>query len=699
VLELFLSIPLSILILAACHEAGRLLLRIFGIENPFELNLDNALVRFASGFIMIGFLLAFLGLIFLLRIPILWVLFVALVLSAFTQGRKSLVESMSGFGELWKGSRKVPINAILFAVVVIALAMDFILTCVPTTAWDALTYHYPMPAIWLRAGGFIERMDICYSELPHGSEMLFGWAFGLGGLNSANTGIGHLAANHLTWATGFLSILAIISITRRFSKAVESGTTWDSWTPGLLAAVAYLSLPIVFVEEMEGGYIENFLVFFSIAMLICLLQFRNTKDSRMITVIGILAGGLLASKHTSLFIDATVLVILIVWLRNEKLPALWKSLGVAILLALVFPLPWYIKSFLHTGDPAWPFVYQAMGMGDGLPEIMYWSNPNVQRSIGGFVTYIFRLSWDESLTQFSFRLLTWYFLPLMPFAIWWSIKKGNGRVVGLVAWILILLIYLLAPGEPRYMLAAWGLYAGLGAWGLFTLVSRAPNWIKVILPILLILPVAFSLVDRTQELNNRVPTILGIASVDDYFEKSLDIWPLVKYINQETGPADGVILVEPRNFYIQRPYIIWYPFPTPETVDWSEEFNESFIERKYDGEYKYLLLTYGPNYRALAITMYAHKYIVRSFFADVPEWVGKMASYAERDSRYINSRFTLEESGPYTRWHDYDLLSMQRLMYSTQYWPDNPVLSDRAGRLYDITIVIDTDRIEEDAVE
>ncbi len=703
-LELFISIPLAILIIVACHEAGRLLLRIFGIENPFESRLDDVLVKIASGFILIGFLMAFLGLTFLMRTPILWLLFIALVASAFFQGRRALATSLSGFGEPWRESRKVPFNAVLFAVVIIALAMDFLLTCVPTTAWDALTYHYPMPAIWLRAGGFIERLDICYSELPHGSEMLFGWAFALGGLNSANLGIGHLAANHVTWFAGLFSILAIISITRRFSKPVEAGSFWDSWTPGLVAAVAYLSLPIVYVEEMEGGYIENFLVFFSIVMLICLLHFKENKDGRFITVIGILAGGLLASKHTSLFLNAIVLVILVVWLAGSKQKELWKALGIAVLLALLFPLPWYIKSFMHTGDPMWPFVYQALGIGDGLPEIMYWSNPNVERSVTGFITYIPRLTLDVSLTQFSFRLLSWYFVPLIPLTIWWSVRKGNGRTIGLITWVLILLIYLLAPGEPRYMLAAWGLYAGLGAWGLFRLFARAPWVLKIVLPMLLILPIGFSLVDRTQELNNRVPTIIGAASVEDYFEKSLDIWPLVKYINEETGPADGgpadgVILVEPRIFYIQRPYIIWYPFPTPETADWNLKFDEVLDANKEHGMYKYLLLTYGPNYRALAITQGASFSFESAFFEDIPEWVCRLAYYNEPGSILNNGNFFLLLPESDERDLDFDVNSMHWIKYGALNWFGDPIISDRTGRLYDITGYPDVTQTEEDVVE
>jgi len=637
--ELLLSIPLALLILLACHEVGRLVLWLLKLDDPLGNSTDNALLKFASGYIAIGFILSIFGHLHLFRSGAMWVLVLLFAGTSFlcSVRRKSLLETWDGIKSFGKNAMGTSLNKLLLIVLLLALLMDFVLTCVPTTAWDALTYHYPMPAIWLRAGYFVERLDICYSELPFGSEMMFALAFGLGGLNEANTGVGHLAANHLTWLTGLFAVVALVSITRRLGNSgSENIGVWDCWTPGLVAAVAFMSLPIVFVEEMEGGYIENFLVFFTLLMLTALLHYRDNRNPKLIIAIGVIAGGLLASKHTSLFVDVIALVGLIVWLIRDKKEGHVNFLWLAGFIAILIAMPWYMKSAMHTSDPAWPFFtaleipYQKLHQ--PTPDIMYWSNPNVERSVLGFLGYIPRLSWDESLTQFKFRLLSWYFLPLLPFTIYWSFVKGKNRFIALTTWILILLIYLLAPGEPRYMLAAWGLYAALGAWGLFTFFNRFPWVIKFVLPILLLLPIGNSLVERSVEVNKRIPTIIGTASVEDYFEKSLDIWPLVNYINTETEPDEKVLMVEPRIFYIQRPYKIWYPFATPDGININGRYIDK-RERLQNLDFSHLMLTLGPNYRAIGlfntfIHLEGHPDGLRDEIF-IPQWIYDKAAYTE----------------------------------------------------------------------
>lgn len=662
--ELFLSIPLALVILLACHEAGRLTLWLTRSENPLGNPLDNALLKFAFGYIVIGFILSLFGHFHIYKPGPMWVLLILFALTSFVCSvrRKSLGETWDGIKSFSLDSRKTLINSLFFAVLILALAMDFILTCTPTTAWDSLTYHYPMPAIYLRAGYFIPRLDICYSELPFGSEMLFGWAFGLGGLRPDNTGIGHLAANHLTWFTGLFAIVSLVSITRRFAEKLPDNANgiWDRWTPGLVAGLALMSLPIMFIEEMEGGYIENFLVFFTLVMFTALLHYRETRDPKLILAIGILAGGLLASKHTSLFVDIIALLALMVWIPGSRVAKHWLYLLGAMGLAILIPMPWYLKSFMHTGDFAYPFVTQILHPDAKVPDIMYWSNPNVERSFQGFAKYIERISLDESLTQFKFRLLSWYFLPMLPFTYYILFIKGRIPFIWFTAWILIAIIYLLAPGEPRYMLVAWGFYAALGAWGLLVLFTRIPWSVKYILPLLLILPIGFSFIERSQEVNKRVPTIIGIASVDEYFEKSLDIWPLIKYINTETEPDDGVILVEPRIFYVQRPYKVWYPYETQV----SEEIDlptKNRLESWKTLGFKYLMLTYGPNYRALAL--YGPDMVKeRGLFSiiDLPDWVPLRAKYVEKVmSGIVNNDLVVRPDLGYAdRRLQYDVLSI-----------------------------------------
>jgi 4-amino-4-deoxy-L-arabinose transferase-like glycosyltransferase len=659
--------------------------------------LDLALLRVSSGFVILSFVATILAWIHLLIAPILWGLVIALVISGFVFGKSDLKVTLNALLKTWNRARALPLNAILTAVVALALLMDLLLTFVPTTAWDSLTYHYTLPALWLKARGFVALPGNCYSELPCGSEMIFAIAFALGGLKPDHTGAGALAANHLTWLAGFFSCIAFISISRKLGSAKSEGGAkaplWDQWTPGLIAAIAFLSLPIVYVEEMEGGYIENFLVFYTLALLIALLAYKENGEIGLIPIIGILAGGQLASKHTGIFIDILVLIILVVWIIRSKANAsAWLKLLLAAMISVIIPLPWYLKSLMNTGDPAYPFLTHVLHPQTLLPDIMYWSNPNVERSLWGFITYTWRLSWDVSLTQFDFRLLTWFFLPLLPFAVVWSIAPPRARVVGLVTWVQILLIYIFAPGEPRYMLAAWGLYAALGAWALMVLSEKAKSFSAIVLPVILLIPVAFSLVSRTGEINKRVPTIIGAATVGTYFNESLDIEPLIDYINTETPPDSGVVMVEPRVLYIQRPYETWYPFPTAPTADWPYLEPDELASFWLRDGMRYVVITYGPNYRALTLNYLdilsrGESSYGADFFFNLPDWVLKRASYAESVlSIQDGSELEIENNWKSIRESDnFDIHSIRRLMTLEQMGLIEPVYVDpRAGVVFRI---------------
>lgn len=688
--ELLISIPVAFIIIIACHEAGRLTLRIVSKSQlPLE-PLDLSLATLAAGYVSLEFIIALLGHLHLLKYSIFWSLMAVLLLSALIFGKGSLKVTRQAFISLLNDHKQLPLNLMLFSLILLALFMDFMLTCTPTTAWDALTAHYPLPLIWLKAGGFVPVPDICYSEYPMASEMLFLLAFGLGSIPPSSTGAGALAANHITWFTGLLGIFSFLSLSLKIapSSAIHSGRfLWDKHTPGLITACAFLSLPIVYIEEMEGGFIENFLIFLSITMLSLLLNFKQERRFTLLIVIGILAGGLLASKHSSLFITTVILLILIVWnlrIKDANGAYRWGMLGLAFIIALIPPSIWYIKSFLHTGDPAYPFISSLLNPDAPLPDIMYWSNPNVNRTLTGFLFYIPSLTWDESLVQHKFRLLSPYFIILMPFSLWWSISRPGARTIGLITWILILVIYILAPGEPRYILDAWVLFASLGACGLLSFIQN-PTWLaSCMLAILLAIPITSSLVDRTKEINNRIPTILGISSIETYMAKSFDIFPLISYVNNAAGRDQGVIMVDPRIQYVEKPYKILYPFPTEPTAHWLTLPDEELVAEWKSANLEYLLISYGANYRAIALILTEiaandnlkgkPSYELANQILDQAPWIVVRASYAEPtlnaflvDINHTNAK--KEITGRSDRLSHFDCVFIKRILslYEKEY--------------------------------
>jgi hypothetical protein len=182
------------------------------------------------------------------------------------------------------------------------------------------------------------------------------------------------------------------------------------------------------------------------------------------------------------------------------------------------------------------------------------------------------------------------------------------------------------------MLDAWAIFAAIGAWGLMYTAELNPKIGLAVLPVLLSMPIAFSMIDRTHELNRRLPAIVGAESRWEYLESSLDIAPLIDYVNDNTPNGERVIMVEPRILYLDREYRIWYPFSTPPTWYWPM-WSPSDLAREWQRDgVKYLLLSYGPNYRALALVR-ANRLrtggYLPDFIRNLPDWALLRASYAE----------------------------------------------------------------------
>ena len=210
-MEILLSIPVALLILMGCLEAGRLVLKIFRFQEIFE-SLASTIIKLAVGLVAVELAITALSFAHLLNPPALWVLFVALLISSLTLGRRDLCASCTSIADTVRSFFASPLNSVLASIILVALAMDLIVTFTPTTAWDALTAHYAIPFQWLKAGGFVPLPEFTFHELPAATEMLFASAFGLGGIGPDRAGAGVLAANHLTWAAGVFIVLSLVAI-------------------------------------------------------------------------------------------------------------------------------------------------------------------------------------------------------------------------------------------------------------------------------------------------------------------------------------------------------------------------------------------------------------------------------------------------------------------------------------------------------
>ncbi len=224
-----------------------------------------------------------------------------------------------------------------------------------TLEWDTLSYHFAVPKTWLRAG------RIFFVPYDHHSNFPFTMQLGYMAMLSAGS---EAAAKWLHTLSGLALAVSVYATTRRLLP--------DSKFAPLVAVGTLLSTPMVF-WEMTVAYVDIATTLFTWMSLSILLVLVKTEGEtsptqperlRMLILSGVLMGCALGTKMTVLLFWGMILVGMLAYgfiIRKTQIPtaighaSLWGSLG------LIVGSPWYIKTFLYTGNPVYPYFYQIFG--------------------------------------------------------------------------------------------------------------------------------------------------------------------------------------------------------------------------------------------------------------------------------------------------------------------------------------------------
>src|SRR6185295_598011 len=339
---------LPLLALAAtAYVLGRLATRRLG----FSGRLEQGAVSVILGLALAAHLLLLLGFVGLLR-PLPVLLLTAAIHAA----------GWRVWREVWGELRGISVPGWLWPALLLALAPLVLLALYPPTAFDATMYHLPFARAFAESGGVPYLVDRRFPVFPQANEILFA-AVMLFGSGSAAQGVQLLAA--------LLTALLLVAWGRRAFPSHEAA--------GWLAAAVFLGNPIV-VHLAGPAYIEPGLTRFVAAALYALDRWRETQ-ARGWLALGALFGATAADvKYLGLyFLGAAALTVLVAGGRSRAAPARLRDGLLFAAVALLFLLPWYLRIYLHTGNPLFPYLtrlfgespWQSLprrGLPEGLPE-------------------------------------------------------------------------------------------------------------------------------------------------------------------------------------------------------------------------------------------------------------------------------------------------------------------------------------------
>ena len=426
-----------------------------------------------------------------------------------------------------------------------ALAVLSLLLCAlppDGNEWDALAYHLAFPKLYLQAGRMVEIPFMHQSYFPPLQDMLYLW-----GLSVADES----AAKVMHWAVGMLAVLGAAGFLQR--RGVS----------GAWGAALVLGAP-AFLWQMFSAYADLATALYASLGMFALAYAVQEGSRRWLWLSGALMGFALATKYTALLTAGLWGVVGLVWLVRAGQARLLPTLVGAGLLAAAIGAPWYIRNAVWTGNPVYPFAYEIFG-GENWSQAQAdaYRHDQLKFGLGREPAQLLLAPWNLTANPAPFAdpigarvgervfLLPSLGVGVLAMPSLWlsgSLTQGAGYLLAFVGLHTVGWFYLMQ--QVRYWLLLLPILAGGG----LASVGRAASWVRWSYAGLLALQAGFTLWLMASVYLPVLP--LALRNRDDYLDRRLQIYPAVRFLNTQTPPDAGVILLdETRGYYLQRRYM------------------------------------------------------------------------------------------------------------------------------------------------
>lgn len=431
----------------------------------------------------------------------------------------------------------------------------------PPLAWDEVSYHLPIPQLWIEAGGFVSIPTIVHSNWPAGMEMLNTLALLMG-----SEILPHLIVTSMT-------ILTAAGLARLARPTLGRTAAW-------LAAALYLSMPMV--KFLAGvALIEGALGFFGLLALWAGYAWLRAQRGRDL-VAAALFGGLAASVKLTgaalpLAVGAVGLVGLLIHRRDGTRPPLVQFAAYG-LIALAVVAPWYVKSALYTGNPVWPFLYGLFGgshwdaEGDRI-HMLWLRTPNLAPTLRNYIGGLWILA--AEYPRFGGMSMGAATVALAPLSALFLRRKGWLPAYLMAVSAVVYTLWFLTTHQTRFLMGVVPALVLLAAYAFQQLLEVWPQGLGALgrVALALYFVVGLPFVDDVQwrRIATRWPYVAGHQTRDAFLEAHVTGYEAFEWANAHL-PPDAVVLLalwETRGYYLERD-ALWANPVSQRVIPWEQ---------------------------------------------------------------------------------------------------------------------------------
>jgi hypothetical protein len=327
------------LIIACGFGLGSCLLHMTGIADRLD-NLERVVHALAVGFGSLVLGVLSLGLAgFLNRVTVLGLLVTAAIVSLFRW--RQLREDLSAGMKALKAELSTPGHAVLGVVVVAALLVPFAASVLPEAFYDSLLYHLEAPEIWLEHGRLAAVPTNLHLNYPVNTSALYLATRCLAPSVSAGT---------LHWFFLVASALALISMAKPAGRGI-----------GVMAAALFVITPST-LEVAGYAAADLSTTFWCLAAFAAWLRWVEQRAPGLLVLVGCELGFAVGAKYTAILVAVIpVLVMTLLVPHGRTLVGRLRHASLIGLAALVCFSPWLIRNGFETGNPLYPYIFEAQG--------------------------------------------------------------------------------------------------------------------------------------------------------------------------------------------------------------------------------------------------------------------------------------------------------------------------------------------------
>ncbi|MDP2637832.1 MAG: hypothetical protein Q8P26_02125 [Candidatus Levybacteria bacterium] len=372
-ISFILSIAIALFLFLLYYQIGKKIRLLFFKNNNYK-NL-NPFINIALGYICINSGIAVFGALSLLNHFILWSYISVVAAIAFFPLKKSLElkneikDFFDVFKKLLKGNKWIALGVLLFVLIA------FIRLIPPEIGEDAIGYHTSDSHRFLINETTILPFSYVALPVPHLGEMSYVLSEIMGNKDSARY-------VHFMFYLGVVFILLLVNP---------------------YGALFFVTAPVVIQVSSKANVDFQWIICWLLATL--LITQSKFKESKTIILVGLLAGGMFASKlWTIAFFPIFILYMLIVYRKYSLFDKL-RKIFLFSFFAFFVDLIWLLRSYFMTGNSLYPFLSSVAG-GIGIKETLGFGN------VIGFNQLMFHM---QNVSVFS----PLFFLGILYFLLNW----------------------------------------------------------------------------------------------------------------------------------------------------------------------------------------------------------------------------------------------------------------------------------------